>query len=310
MSDFIEIRNDSGLSVFVLPYGATLASIQFPAKDGKPIDLILGFATKEDYEKDTAYIGRTVGRVANRVKNAEFEFQGKKFELEANNPPHSLHGGSKGIAFKEWEVVRHSNKSVSLRVKVDDESDGFPGDAIIEVTYTVNDRNQLVIEHFATCTKPGVLALTNHAYWNLDGSETISDHILEVSASSYLPVDETCCPTGAILTVQNTDFDFRSPKSLASLADENKLIRLDNDLLLDPVNQCSPHCVRLRSDVSGIQLDISTSYPKRRFVWTEQGISIEAQFPSAALNFKNFADVFMEPGRQYCQEVVHTFSCI
>ncbi|KAK6044315.1 aldose 1-epimerase [Cooperia oncophora] len=118
-------------------------------------------------------MGRTIGRVCNRVAFGRFIFDGQEYQLPINNCPHTLHGGPQGIALKEWEVVRETPSSVTFRIYVNEATDGFPGDAKIDVTYTVNDMNQLLIEHGATCTTPGVLNLTNHSYWNLSGCVSV-----------------------------------------------------------------------------------------------------------------------------------------
>ncbi|PIO63333.1 aldose 1-epimerase [Teladorsagia circumcincta] len=135
---------------------------------------------------------------------------------------------------KEWEIARQTPTSVTFRIWTDEENDGFPGDAKIDVTYTVNDMNQLVIEHGATCTSPGVLNLTNHSYWNLDGSETVRDHLLQIDADAYLPTDQNDFPTGEIVDVQGTRFDFTEEKPLKSLLDDKGNIDIDNDLVLSP----------------------------------------------------------------------------
>ncbi|KHJ75538.1 aldose 1-epimerase, partial [Oesophagostomum dentatum] len=193
---FIEISSSQGLTARFLPLGATLASLFVKDRDSNPVDVVLGFDDIKSYKKDNAYIGRTVGRVCNRIGFGNFVFDGKKYKLPIDCPPHSLHSGPKGIALREWEVVRRTPTSVTFRMMTDESEDGLPGDAKIDVTYTVNDRNQLVIEHGATCTSPGVLNLTNHTYWNLDGGETVRQHVLHVDADKYLPTDSTDYPTG------------------------------------------------------------------------------------------------------------------
>ncbi|KAK6754592.1 hypothetical protein RB195_013533 [Necator americanus] len=234
---FIEISSTSGLTAQFIPLGATLTSLFVKDRYSNPVDVVLGFSDVKDYKKDTAYIGRTVGRICNRVGNGRFTFDGKQYELPINCPPHNLHSGPQGIALKEWEVVRQTPTSVTFRMWTDEEKDGLPGDAKIDVTYTVNDRNQLVIEHGATCTAPGVLNLTNHSYWNLDGRETVKDHLLHFHANMYLPTDENNYPTGDILPVQGTKFDFNEQKNLRSLCDADGNIDIDNDIVVSTEGQ-------------------------------------------------------------------------
>ncbi|CAL2043900.1 unnamed protein product [Caenorhabditis brenneri] len=325
-SGFIEISNKQGLSVTLLPFGATLAKVAFPDKNGINQDLVLGFDTIDEFENDTASIGKTVGRVANRVKDSKLTFDGKEYSMTPNNGPHYLHGGPNGLGQRKWEVVRHDPRSVSFSVKANEQEDGLPGDAKIDVTYTVNDRNQLIIEHHATCENAGLLALTNHAYWNLDGSETISDHFLEMDSEEYVEVDHTFCPTGFIRPVNRTRFDFRNGKPLreSGLPGE-ELLDLDNDLVIakkdPPVTPTS--YLRFWSQKSGIELSIITSYPVIHLYASKfldcigkhgehykanKALAIEPQFHSAAPNFDHFPDVSHRPGQHYCQEIVYTFS--
>ncbi|KAE9413434.1 hypothetical protein Angca_010115 [Angiostrongylus cantonensis] len=239
METFIEISSTQGLTARFSPLGATLTSLLVQDCDGKPIDVVLGFDTYKDYLNDTMYMGRTVGRVCNRIRYGRFTFDDRQFELPINAPPHHLHGGPRGIALKEWNVVRQTPTSVSFRMCTSEAEDGFPGDAKIDVTYTVNDRNQLLIEHGANCTTAGVLNLTNHSYWNLDGSQSVKNHWLKVRADAYLPTDQDDLPTGEIRPVEGSRFDFSEQKPLESLLDQNGNIDIDNDLILRPARH--PH---------------------------------------------------------------------
>ncbi|EFO97740.1 hypothetical protein CRE_15893 [Caenorhabditis remanei] len=327
-SGFIEIANKQGLSATLLPFGATLAKLTFPDKEGKNQDLVLGFDTIDEFEADTASIGKTVGRVANRIRNSKLTFDGKEYSMKPNNGPHYLHGGPNGLGYRKWEVVRHAPQSVSFSVRANEQEDGLPGDAKIDVTYTVNDRNQLIIEHHATCETAGLLALTNHAYWNLDDSENVSEHFLEMSSEEYVEVDDTFCPTGAIRPVNKTRFDFRAGgKQLKkSGGAPGELLDLDNDLVIakkdPPVTPTSSH-LRFWSQKSGIEMSITTSYPVIHLYASKflecrgkngehykpnKALAIEPQFHSAAPNFDNFPDVSLRPGQHYCQEIVYTFS--
>ncbi|CAB3397529.1 unnamed protein product [Caenorhabditis bovis] len=328
MSDqFIKIGNEKGLNAYLLPYSATIARITFPDKNNVQTDLILGFDTPKEYETDTFYMGRTIARVANRIRNATFEFDGRVYHLPPNNGSHFIHGGSKGPCFKTWEIVRDSPESVSFSCKVEELEDDLPGNAKIDVTYTINDRNQIIVEHYATCTKPGILAITNHAYWNLDNSETILDHYLESEAAEYVETDETACPTGAILSVTSTNYDFRKARKLRSIANNDSAVLLDNDLVLPTVSPSVVPRTHLRfwSEKSGIEMAIVTSYPvihlyagyylngagRNGEIYSKnKALAIEPQFHSAAPNFSHFPDVSLRPGQNYSQEIVYTFSHI
>ncbi|PAV58930.1 hypothetical protein WR25_10476 isoform B [Diploscapter pachys] len=225
---------------------------------------------------------------------------------------------------RDWEVRSHSKGSVTFGIKTDTSIDSYPGDAVIEVTYTINDKNQLVVEHFARCTEPGVLALTNHAYWNLDGSvsiqrslhlktnfqNSIHAHRLHIAASTYLPVDETNLATGEIASVENTKFDFREPKELGAVKDDDGMIDLDNDWILDKKGPEQLHQLSLWSNQSGIRMDIQTSYPaihlyaakrlnikgKENAVYgANKALAIEPQLYSSAVNYVGFRIFQIDP---------------
>ncbi|KAJ1357971.1 hypothetical protein KIN20_016254 [Parelaphostrongylus tenuis] len=322
MEPLIEISSTLGLTARFLPLGATLTSLLVQDRDGKPVDVVLGFDNYKDYLNDTMYMGRTVGRVCNRIRHGRFTFDNKQFELPINSPPHHLHSGPSGIALKDWNVVQQTPTSVSFRMCVSESEDGFPGDAKIDVTYTVNDRNQLLIEHGAHCTKAGVLSLTNHSYWNLDGSQSVKNHFLKVGADAYLPTDQGDLPTGEIRPVEGTRFDFTQEKSLECLLDKNGNIDIDNDLILRPAR--NPHrALSLFSPISGIKMVVTTSYPvihlyggrhinckgkNGESYGSGKGISIEPQFHTAAVNYDNFPDIRLSPDRPYFQEIVYSFS--
>ncbi|RCN28145.1 putative aldose 1-epimerase, partial [Ancylostoma caninum] len=305
---FIEISSTQGVTARFLPYGATITSLFVKDRDSNPVDVVLGFDDVKGYKQDTAYVGRTIGRVCNRIGNARFTFEGKQYELPVNNPPHHLHSGPEGIALKEWEVARHTPTSVTFRKRTNEEEDGLPGDAKIDVTYTVNDRNQLVIEHGATCHSPGVLNLTNHSYWNLDGSQSVRDHLLYIGADRYLPTDSNDFPTGSFLdsiefrqrclgeiaSVQGTKFDFNEEKPLTSLCDASGNIDIDDDMVLCEDRQS--RYLSLFSPVSGIRMKVTTSYPVIHLYGAKhlkckgkqgeeygsgKGLAIEAQFHTA-----------------------------
>ncbi|VDP29718.1 unnamed protein product [Heligmosomoides polygyrus] len=135
MEPFIEISSTQGVTARFLPLGATLSSLFVKDREGNLNDVVLGFDGLEDYEKDTAYMGRTVGRVCNRIRCGKFTFDGISYQMPINCSPHHLHGGPRGIALKEWEVVRQTPTSVTFRIWANEQNDGFPGDAKIDVRF-------------------------------------------------------------------------------------------------------------------------------------------------------------------------------
>ncbi|CAJ0582784.1 unnamed protein product, partial [Mesorhabditis spiculigera] len=318
----IELKNGRGLRAVILPKGAILQALFFKDESGKEIDIALGYDTAEGYAKDRFFFGQTVGRVCNRIKDGKFEFEGKQYQLDINKPPHHLHGGANGCGKRDWEIVRRSVCSVTLRVHMKHEEDGYPGDAKIDCTYTVNDMNHLLIEYSGVCTENSLLNLTNHTYWNLDGEDTINDHILEVRADSYLPTDETNLPTGEIAVVSGTRFDFRKPKKLGELlGKETGTVKLDNDFVLNDIRSRVAN-VLLASKKSGIMMEMLTSYPiahvyAGEYVDTEgkqnkpykanSGIAIECQGYTNAVNYPHFPQITVNANEVFRREIVYAF---
>ncbi|VDO54716.1 unnamed protein product [Haemonchus placei] len=304
MNSLIEISSTQGVTAQFIPLGATLTSLFVKDRDGNDVDVVLGY---DNIKADNAYMGRTVGRVCNRIRFGQFTFDGREYQLPINDHPHLIHGGPQGI--KEWEVVRQTPTSVTFRIWADEANDGFPGDAKIDITYTVNDRNQLLIEHGATCTAPGVLNLTNHSYWNLDGSVRFHLFLAHV--------------LGEVLDVKGCRFDFTEEKSLESLVDDRSNIDIDHDLVLS-ADRSPGHALTLYSPTSGIKMGASTSYPVihlygSRHLHSVEGkggehyqsgkaLAIEPQFHTAFQD--NFPSIRFDPEQPYFQEVVYTFSTI
>ena len=176
------------------------------------IDIMGGFDTLEDYLLDRSYQGAVVGRVANRVENARFTMDGVEYHLTANSGGNCLHGGQFGFTFKTFEEKEYSENSVTLSYTSPDGEEGFPATVYTEVTYTLNG-NTLVIDYKATPDGKTPIALTNHAYFNLDGlSGNVLGHTLKVYAKKYTAVDERLIPTGPHPDVFGTELDFTEPR--------------------------------------------------------------------------------------------------
>merc|ERR1712137_371582 len=199
------------MTVGILPYGASIQRITVPSKEGT-VDLVHGYDTVEGYEKDTVYYGTMVGRFANRIANGTFTLDGKKYTLPQNRPGLCLHGGDIGWNKHTWNVVNATNNSVTLEHFSPDGDQGFPGDVTARVQYLLNDKNELHLKYTATTSKPTVIMMTNHSYFNLAGhnAPSVLDHTLQISSNSYLPKGSNGCPTGE-MAVCTGPFDFTEP---------------------------------------------------------------------------------------------------
>lgn len=214
------LTNANGVEVRIITYGGIITSVQVPDRDGFRANINLGFNNLADYETKSPYFGCIAGRYANRIANAEFTLEGKKYTLAANDGPNSLHGGNVGFDKRVWQaspVSGNGEVGVALHYLSPDGEEGYPGNLDVKVVYTLTADNGLRLDYTATTDAPTVVNLTNHAYWNLmgEGQGAIYDHILWLDADRYTPVNETLIPTGELAPVEGTPFDFRIPKPLA-----------------------------------------------------------------------------------------------
>lgn len=213
---FYTIKSSGGLKVEISNLGAKITKLLVANLKGEVKDIVLGFRTADEWRTQETYFNAICGRVANRIKGGVFSLQNTEFRLPINNGPNSLHGGIEGFNAKMWEVVEQSIYEIKLHYRSKDGEEGYPGNLDIWVTYTATKDNRLVIHYEAKTDAPTLVAMTNHAYFNLagEGSGTVDDHVLQVFADRYTPFDEFTCPTGEIKDVEGTPMDFRQPVRL------------------------------------------------------------------------------------------------
>ncbi|MFC5382701.1 aldose epimerase family protein [Aquipuribacter nitratireducens] len=207
--DLVRETDTGEVRATVLSYGGRLQSLVAPDRDGRPGEITLGYDDLAGYLADTAFLGATVGRFANRIADARFALDGTVHELPANDGSSSLHGGPDGFHARVW-VAEPVPDGVALRLHSPDGDAGYPG--ALEVVLTVRlDATGLWWEYRAVADAPTVVNLTNHAYWNLAGSGTVADHLLEVAAGTFLPVDERGIPLDGPAPVEGSPLDLRRP---------------------------------------------------------------------------------------------------
>ena len=216
------LTNEQGMQAEVLDYGVIIRSILVPDQKGQPVDVVLGYDTLEEYVSDTEYLGATVGRFANRIKNACFELNGKTYALFANDGNNHLHGGKRGFNKYLWESRQEGNTVVFSRTSPDGE-EGYPGNLNIRVTIGW-EGNSLVIRYDAKSDQDTVVNFTNHSYFNLNGAGNgnINQHVMEIKADQFTLNADDCVPTGEIVPVEGTAMDFRTPKAIGRDADNDE----------------------------------------------------------------------------------------
>lgn len=267
-----ELRNARGTRLCVTNYGARIVSLLVPDRSNRPVDVVMGFDSIDDYLGATeVYHGATIGRYANRIAEGRFTLDDQTYELDRNNPPNHLHGGPEGFHTRVWEVREADESSITLAYESGDGEEGYPGKLSLKVQFLLSAQDEVFINYEAATDRPTVLNLTNHAYFNLNGqgSGTILNHTLEINADQYTPVNETLIPTGQAEPVAGTPFDFRQPQPIGSRINDAH-IQLqygngyDHNYVLN--NQGSLEVIaRATGDKSGLSMEVLTDQPGVQF---------------------------------------------
>ena len=314
----------------LITYGAAISQFLTPDQLGRPTDVVLGFDDMAGWQsKGNPYFGCIVGRVANRVANGKFSLNGREYRLAVNNGPNSLHGGTKGFDKVVWkgEEVHADAPSVRFTYRSPDGEEGYPGNLVTKVTYSLTASGALTIEYEATTDQSTPVNLTNHAYFNLNGTKTgstILNHLLTIAAKKYTPTDANLIPTGQLAPVLDTPLDFTTSTEIGGTnqADQGDASRLRSQL-----------CPRLRRTPTGPrrsskfaanghhsgsaddrarvailhwELLNGTVKGKGGVVYPQYGaFCLEAQHFPDAVNHSEFSSVILQPGKTYRQTTVY-----
>jgi aldose 1-epimerase len=320
--------NAHGLKMQIMTYGATLIRFEAPDRLGRKKNIVLGFPSFEGYLQRHPYFGSTVGRFCNRIALGKFTLDGVEYSLATNNGPNHLHGGIKGFDMRNWsaeEVRTEDSVGVRLGYTSKDGEEGYPGELEVNALYTLNNDNELKMEFSARTDKATPVNLTNHSYWNLAGAgeANILEHLMELNADRYLPVDEGLIPTGELSSVEGTPLDFRTPTSIGS-----RLSQIE----ADPVGY--DHCYSLRSQdgslalaarvselSSGRVMEVYTTQPGIQLYTGNfldgsagsgsyqqyEGFCLETQHYPDSPNQPSFPSTILRPGEVFKQVTMHRF---
>lgn len=326
------------LTLGVLTYGAIVHELWTPDRDGELANVALGLPCLADYvEGNRPYFGAIVGRYANRIGRAAFTLDGVTYRLHANDGPNCLHGGHDGFDRRIWRALPSRAApgctQLVLRYTSADGEEGFPGALAVEVTYAVSRDDALRIDYRATTSRPTVLNLTSHVYWNLsgEGSGSVDEHRLQVAASRYLPVDSEMIPTGEVAPVTGTPLDLTRPTPIGDRIRESsdQLVAargFDHHFVLDRVGvaQDVPAAV-LHDPVSGRRLEVTTTEPgiqvysgnylqgslagtSGRLYRQGDGLALETQHCPDSPNRPEFPSTVLRPGAVFRSTTVFRLS--
>lgn len=311
-----------GLTASVLTYGAVIRDLRLA---GHGPALVLGFETLEDYLAHSPYFGATPGRCANRVAGGRCLIDGVPVQLERNEKGIGhLHGGSDGIAVRNWTIRSLDENEVVLEIVDPDGRAGYPGNCRISAAYRLGGEGVLAVSYSAETDRPTIANLCQHSYFNLDGSADVLGHALEIAAAHYLPVDDRTIPTGEVAPVAGTVFDFRQPKAIGHERIDGRPVGYDHNFCLSRHRMEKRPVATLASPVSGIRLEVSTTEPGVQFYagWKMNvpvagldgrkygpyaGLCLETQIWPDAVNHTDFPDAILRPGDRLLQETDYVF---
>jgi len=319
--DSILIENSSGASIEVITYGARLISCRMPDRNGKLEELLLASREIDDFEGAFMYHGATIGRYANRIADGRFTIDGREVQTAKTHEDHQLHGGPGGFHTLVWDAfpIKYEDRgSVKFSLTSPDGDQGFPGNLDVSVTVSLTELNEIMFVYEAVTDKPTYISLTNHAYWNLSGSirETVHDHVLKLHAEAVVEVNESLIPTGRLLPIADTPFDFSEPKAVRKDIDKLTASQgYDHNLVLrkEHSTQMKTAAV-MKEPKSGRVMKLETNAPGVQFYTDNygnppyQGFCLETGELPDAMNHENFPQPRLDPGSTYRQVTVYSFS--
>jgi aldose 1-epimerase len=329
------LTNAGGLEVRAITYGGIIVSLRTPDREGGFADIVLGYDALDGYLTDSPYFGAIVGRYGNRIAGGRFTLDGETYALATNDGPNHLHGGVRGFDKVVWQAEPFENDDgvgVVFTHASPDGDEGYPGTLSTQVTYTLTDADELVVDYLATTDKATPVNLTQHSYFNLvgDARGDVLDHELTIGALHYTPVDETLIPTGVIAPVAGTPFDFTVPTALGARIDgEHEQLRngggYDHNFVLDRGEEPGMvRAARVVEPTTGRVLEVYTTEPGLQFysgnfldgtitgksgrVYEHRyGFCLETQHFPDSPNQPGFPSSTLRPGEEYSSRTVFVF---
>lgn len=322
------LKNSKGMLVKVINYGAAITDVVVPDRNGQFESVVIGFDSLKPYTgRENSLFGSTVGRVANRISNARFQLDGKEYKLTSN-----IHGGVQGFDKKVWDIQEVSNgKAVAVKLTYlsKDGEEGFPGNLNLSITYTLTQNNELKIDYSATTDKATPVVLTNHSYFNLSGGKSPKalNTELAIFADQYLESGDGNIPTGKILDVKGTPFDFTTPQQIGKRIEDIKDGNRGYDLTYVLRSQTAKSALAARAyePLSGRIMEVFTTEPGVVFYTgnymspevvgrggkplTKQGaFCLETQHFPDSPNQPKFPNCILRPGKVFKSQTIYKFS--
>lgn len=331
--DLYTLVGENGIGMKVTNYGARIVAICVPDANGNPVDVVLGYNNLDDYKSlREAYLGAAIGRYGNRIAQGKFTIDSIEYQLPQNNGENSLHGGPSGYHDKVWDATVIDRNKILFTYLSPDGDQNYPGNLEISMTYELTAENGLHIEYTATTDRATIVNLTNHSYFNLsgDGAETINDHVLTMKSDFITPVNEGLIPTGELMPVAGTAFDFNQPTVIGErIANDELQIKYgkgyDHNWVINKAEEGVEWIASLYSPVSKIQMDILTDQPGLQFYSGnfltgkeigkagkpypfQSALCLETQHYPDSPNQPVFPSTTLLPGETYKHVCIYNFS--
>lgn len=324
------LSNKNGVEVKVINYGGIITSVIAPDRNGVMEDVVLGYDSLSGYLKETPYFGAIVGRYGNRIANGKFVLDGTTYTLAQNNNGQHLHGGIKGFDKVFWNIVEIGQNKLKLTYLSKDMEEGYPGNLNVEVTYELTDANELKIAYAATTDKKTIINLTQHSYFNLTGKTKgdILTHELTLYADKFVPVTKVLIPTGELMPVKGTPFDFTTSTAIgARVNDKHQQLEFglgyDHCWVLSSGDSMK-HAASVYEPTSGRTLEVYTTEPAIQFYCGNfldgsitgkfnvsykhrYGLCLETEHYPDSPNQKAFPSTELKPGEVYRTQTTYAF---
>ncbi len=267
------LKNKWGVTAQITNYGGRVVSLWLPDKTGHFEDVVLGFNDMDTYQKSKEkYFGALIGRYGNRIAKGRFVLEDSTYLLVKNNGENHLHGGNKGFESVVWKVNSFTENKLFLSYFSPHMEEGYPGNLTVSVEYQLTDENELSIQYFAQSDQTTIINLTHHSFFNLKGAGNgnVNDHLLQINADYFTPIDAQLIPTGVIQKVVNTPFDFLLPTQIGSRIDalDDQLTYghgYDHNYVLNPSDSIVSFAARVVEPVSKRTLEVYTNEPGMQF---------------------------------------------
>ena len=322
------------LTMQVTNFGARVVSLWTPDKNGSYEDIVLGYNNIETYLNNPGerFLGAVVGPYANRIAAGTYSIGEETYNFPQNNNGQTLHGGDFGLDRVVWDVFAADSSSIVFTYTHADGQEGMPGNLEIFMTYTLTPENEFKVEYLAQTDKPTHVNISHHSFFNLkgEGNGTINDHVLYINASKTTPVDSVLIPTGEIVSVEGTPFDFRTPKAIGQDVNvENEQLKngagYDHNWVLDRI---TPSDLELAASVyepaSGRYMEVWTDQPALQFYGGNffggdsegkygktlnyrESLALETQKYPDTPHHAHFPSTLLNPGEKYTHACVYKF---